>query len=136
MNKITYLCLTIQLLLINGQDHYYQSKSRSVAHKDEDDSIENVKLIYCTEKACEMITSFKIATNNTFDCLDELLAVTFEIDTINEANALEKLVVHTYLSIDLQRKYNMLSNVQISSDSCQEIKKYYSTIFNYLSCRD
>jgi len=97
------------------------------AHHDSDQNIQNAQLIYCEGKACELITEFKLAGNNTFNCNNLYLGITFNILIMNEnGNGTENIDVYSWLSNDEQgenEKYKLLSNQQKTSSICKQIRR-------------
>jgi len=96
------------------------------AHHDSDQNINNAKLIYCKE-SCELITEFKLADNNTFNCTNLYLGITFKILIVNQhGNGTENIDVYSWLSNDERgenENYKLLSNQQKTSFTCKQIKR-------------
>ena len=106
----------------------YEQKAHAVNKKTTDDSIDDAKLIFCTEEACEMVPSFNIAKDNSFDCYNRFLAITFSIDSVHsDGSTLVKIPVLSYLSniVSKDTELNVLSNKQITESSCLSINKYF-----------
>ena len=97
------------------------------AHHDSDEHIENAKLVYCEENHCELISRFKLAKNNTLNCYDQYLGITFEILIINKhGNDTMKVDVYSWLFNDERddnQDYKLLSNGQKTSTFCKQIRR-------------
>ncbi len=119
-------------LLISSQQYHHQHIRHDYTHPAKpnhspDENINKANLVYCQGKHCELITEFKIADNNTFDCTEQYLGITFEVVILNEhGNDTEKVKVHSWLFNDereYNRDFNVLSNKQKTSTSCKQIRR-------------
>ena len=132
MKNIEILFCFFQLIIFTtGDDHEIgkveltKSHKHLTRHHNADARIDKANLVYCNDDACELITAFKIADNNTISCLKLYIGIEFDIEMLNlNKSGIEKVQVHAYLNNEkTEHAFNVLMNEQKKSDSCIRLKK-------------
>ncbi len=134
MNCEIFICLFVFFNLIlfvrgNFQNvrHHELKRTEDHLHVNKQDAslITKARAIYCSDINCELIEEFKVADNNNLGCYEKYLGIEFTIPIMNKfKNDTENVPVYAFLSYEANVHYfNVLSNVQEYSDTCESVKK-------------
>ena len=117
--QIVLFYITILFLVINCVScsfHLLFSKhSVEDVHK-KTTSITHSSLIVCGEDTCQIIKKYTIAENNTFDCFDENLLISFEL----VANNRSKITYNGFLMPNTK----IVVDKQIRTEFCKKIRRF------------
>ena len=127
MINILHVILVIQcfvLTMVSPTYHYIKKPEDSNDHHQIENYIDKANLVFCSEDGCELIRTFKVAANNTFNCLDRYLGIEFEIEMLDKTDNIIQIPVYSYLNNAVtEEMFNILKNEQKRASSCQDIKQ-------------
>jgi hypothetical protein len=123
--QIVLFYITILFSVINfvscSFHHLFSKHSIEDVHK-KTTSITHSSLIVCGEDTCQIIKKYTIAENNTFDCFDENLLISFELVASNRS----KITYNGFLMPNTK----ILVDKQIRTEFCKKIRRFIIFYFS------